>query len=291
MADSTAVKVVQVLMSGFEQPLTNYATSTVSNVASAVSGPLTVGAVLYVVLFGMFTATGRVQAPMSQFVWDCVRIAVIILLATQADNYNTYVNTFFYKTLPEEVGGLLVASGSSFPADSLSSGAGFDAIINRIIDSGTKIADKAGWDVATKLFGYLFLGVGVIVIALISVVLLFAKVGLAMMVAIGPIFIGLSLFTPTRSYTSSWISQLMNFTILQILVYALFGLILTLVDNTVRSVATSADLSTAYVAASAGLGVFILSLVVASQLPSIAASLSGGGVALGSSLMGAAITP
>jgi type IV secretion system protein VirB6 len=286
VADAGNISIVASIMSGFEQPLTTYVSTTAASVARALEKPVTLGTTLYVVLFGLLTATGRIQQPVSQLLWDLVRLSIITTLVLSASDYNTFVSDLFFNTIPKEIGGLLLGGGT--PSD-MSSGKEFDILINKVVDSGMKIASEAGrLDVATKVWAYGFGAVGAVVITLIAVVLLYAKVGLALIIAVGPIFIALALFSPTRTYTQAWLSQLMNFTVLQILVYALFGLLLQLIGTHVKQVAAAGG-GASFSLAMGAVGVFIFCLILATQLPSIAAAISGGGVALGGSLAGTAL--
>lgn len=276
-------------MNKFEQPITSYIDSTAATVASNLSGPITLGAIIYIVLFGMMIATGRVQGSASEFLWSCLKIAVIVILVTKPETYKYYVSDFFFRTIPDELGGLLTQAGDSIGSD-IKSGSAFDNVIDRSYMLGMKIVEGASWDeFATIFFGYTFIIVATIIMVLIFMIVLFAKVGLALMIAVGPIFIAMALFDATRSYTSSWVAMISNFAILQVLIFALYGLLLSLISSTTDA-ASALSGAGAFSAAINGLGTFVLALVVASQLPGIASSLAGSGIALGSSVMGSVMS-
>src|SRR6478609_7437411 len=57
--------------------------------------------------------------------------------------------------------------------------------------------------------------------------ILYAKIGLAIVIALGPVFIALMLFEATRPFGADWTRQVANFVVLQVLVVALVGLMLT----------------------------------------------------------------
>jgi type IV secretion system protein VirB6 len=111
-------------------------------------------------------------------------------------------------------------------------------------------------------------------------ILLYAKIGLGVVIALGPIFIALA------SFTEAWLRQVANFVILLVLVVALVGLMLTTVSGFIDKFGTNAgtagELVVAAVAISAVLG---LSGYIALQLPIIAGGLTGGGASLASRLV------
>lgn len=282
-----AITIFDEFLKEFEQPLTQFTSSAVSNLTSAVNGPLRLGLTLYVVFYGIAIIRGAVREPVLDFAWRSVRLTAIVMLATESGTFQQYVTDLFGQTLPREIGNAIAGSGLS-----LSSGQPFDQLLNKGIEVATRIYDQAGLtDVAPALIAAILMVFTAIAGFLQFAVMLYAKVGLALVIAVGPIFVALALFEATRPFAEAWTRQVCNFVVLQVLVIALIGLMLTTVTGFVDkygSVAASGgQLIVGAVAISAILG---LAAYVALQLPEIAGALAGGGASLAGRTMSRTLT-
>lgn len=272
-----AVTVFNDFLKEFEQPITQFVTTSVQNLASYVQTPLRTAVTLYVVLYGIAILRGAIREPIMDFAWRSVRLVIIVALATNASTFHEYVTGLLFESLPKEIGNVIVGSGLD-----TSSGEPFDKLLNKGIDVAQKIYDQAGiTDIAPALIAGILLVFTAVCGFLQFAILLYAKVGLAVVIALGPIFIALMLFEATRPFGSAWTRQVANFVILQVLVVALIGLMLTTVsgfiDKYASSATTGGQLIVAAVAITAILG---LAAYIALQLPEIASGLAGGGATL-----------
>jgi type IV secretion system protein VirB6 len=277
-----AVNVFDSFLKEFEQPITAFVSTSVSNLASYIDGPLRTAVMLYVILYGFAVMRGAISEPIMEFAWRAMRIVVVVLLATNSSTFQQYVTGLFFDSLPKEIGNALAGSGLN-----TSSGAPFDQLLSKGIDVANKIYDQAGLtNVAPALIAAILLVFVAVGSFLQFAILLYAKVGLGVVIALGPIFIALGLFEATRPFTEAWLRQVANFVILLVLVVALVGLMLTTVsgfiDRFAANAGTAGELVVAAVAISAVLG---LSGYIALQLPIIAGGLAGGGASLASRLV------
>ncbi|MCP2223613.1 MULTISPECIES: type IV secretion system protein [Bradyrhizobium] len=277
-----AVNVFDSFLKEFEQPITAFVSTSVSNLATYIDGPLRTAVTLYVILYGFAVMRGAISEPIMEFAWRAMRIVVVVLLATNSSAFQQYVTSLFFDSLPKEIGNALAGSGLN-----TSSGAPFDQLLSKGIDVANKIYDQAGiTDVAPALIAGILLVFVAVGSFLQFAILLYAKVGLGVVIALGPIFIALGLFEATRPFTEAWLRQLANFVILLVLVVALVGLMLTTVSGFIdrfgANAGTAGEMVVAAVAISAVLG---LSGYIALQLPTIAGGLAGGGASLASRLV------
>lgn len=280
-----AIKVFDDILKEFERPITEFVSSSVSNLAAYVDAPLRTALLLYVVLYGFAVMRGAIREPVMDFAWRSIRLVVIVSLATRADQYQAWVSDLFFEALPREIGAAL--GGARLD---MSSGAPFDRLLARGIEIAQEIYRNAGY---TEIFPQLVSAILLIFVAVGAVlqfaIMLYAKVGLGVVLALGPVFIALMLFEATRPFGEGWTRQLANFVVLQILVAALLGLMLTTVEGFFTRYgagATGGSLIVAAVAIGAALG---LAGFVALQLPEIAGALAGGGASLSARMLDAAM--
>ena len=277
-----AVAVFDEFLKEFEQPITQFVSNSVENLTSWVDGPLRVAVMLYIVIYGVAVMRGAIQEPILDFAWRTIRIITVILLATNAASYQQYITGLFFEALPKEISATIAGGGLD-----MKSGQPFDQLLTKGISVAQKIYDQAGLtDIVPALVAAILLVFTAVSGFLQFAIMLYAKVGLALVLALGPIFIALMLFEATRTFGEAWTRQLANFVILHVLVVALIELMLTTVGHFVdkygANAATGGQLIVGAVAISAVLG---LSAYIALQLPEIAGALAGGGASLAAHML------
>ncbi|OBY05300.1 conjugal transfer protein TrbL [Rhizobium leguminosarum bv. trifolii] len=256
----------------FKSPLENFISSGTSNIASWISGPLTAALTLYVVLYGYLVLRGSVQEPILEFAFRAMKLAIIVMLVRNASEYQTYVTNIFFETLPREISQAL----NSGTAPSAST---FDGLLDKGQKCAKEIWARATWpaDIVTGIGGMMAIGARFTVAAIGYIVSLYARLALAIVLAIGPIFVALAMFQSTRRFTESWIGQLVNFVILQVLVVAIGSLLISCIDTTFTAVESYTDVMMRPVALCA---ICLAALYVFYQLPGIASALAAGGASL-----------
>lgn len=268
----------------FEVPITQFIENGVQAVSDAVAQPFGIAAALYIVIYGLMVTMGYVRSPIYDFIVNAFKISFIAFLLKGAGGYNEYVAQIFFTEVPDSIGAVLVAAGGgSVSPVSLQSGAPFD----QLITEGSKLmaeinAGAGNFDVGQKIFAYFVMIVIGAAAVLMFAVVIYAKIALALIIAIGPVFIALALFDATRSFTSSWVSGLMNFTILQILIYAFLSLLVSFLQGYVSDPSEGVD------AMAKGLSItslMVLAFYVTSQLPGVASALAGSGFAIGQGMI------
>jgi type IV secretion system protein VirB6 len=256
----------------FKTPLETFVSEGTSNIAEWVTGPLTAAVTLYVVFYGYLVLRGTIQDPILEFATRAIKLAIIVTLVKNAGEYQTYVSDVFFNVLPHEIAQAL--NTGSTPSAST-----FDSLLDRGQKSATEIWSRASWlgDITTGLAGMMVIVVSFLVAGIGYVVSLYARLALAIILAIGPIFVALAMFQTTRRFTEAWIGQLANFVILQVLVVAVGALLISCLDSTFTAINAYSDV---LMRPSALCATGIAALYVFWQLPHIASALASGGASL-----------
>ncbi|CAN7627341.1 type IV secretion system protein [Ensifer adhaerens] len=256
----------------FKAPLETFISDGTSNVSEWISGPLTAAVTLYVVLYGYLVLRGSVQEPILDFAFRTIKLAIIATLVTDADEYQTYVTDIFFDVLPREISQALNTGAAP-------SATTFDSLLDKGQDSAIDIWSRATWSssIVMGIGGAMVIGASFTVAAIGYVVSLYARLALAIVLAIGPIFVALAMFQATRRFTEAWLGQLANFVILQVLVVAVGSLLITCIDTTFTAIQGYTDVLMRPTALCA---ICLAALYVFYQLPNIASALAAGGASL-----------
>jgi len=256
----------------FTTPMETFISDGTSNISEWVSGPLTVAITLYVVLFGYLVLRGSVQEPILDFAYRVIKLGIILMLVRNASEYQTYVTNIFFDILPREISQALNTGAAP-------SASTFDSILDKGQATATDIWSRGSWpvDIVTGFGGMLAIGASFFVAAIGYIVSLYARLALAIVLAIGPIFVALAMFQATRRFTEAWIGQLVNFVILQVLVVAVGSLLITCIDSTFTAIDSYSDVLMRPIALCA---ICLAALYVFYQLPNIASALASGGASL-----------
>lgn len=274
-------------MTKLDAGLTSYISSTATSVIGAigpVSGQLLI---LYVILYGWMMMRGMVDEPVTDFVTRMVRLAVIVGLALNMGYYNGYIVNFIWNT-PEAFaayvtgGGYVGSSNINF----------LDQLMTDFYNLGDKFwAYSSGMtsvDLGPKLVALLVWVAGTALTAYAAFLLILAKVALAILLGIGPVFVLLLMFEGTKRFFESWLGQALNYVMMIVLTSAAVKLILTLIQKAIPNATEIAGETGSISAALPPIALGVIGVLVLMQLASVASAL-GGGAAISTLGAGAAL--
>jgi type IV secretion system protein VirB6 len=198
-------------------------------------------------------------------------IALVLGVGLRLWLYNTIIVDTFYNA-PAQLAAAVV--GANDPVDT----------IDAIWSSGGTVADNL-WDkaAAASLIGdFGFYIAGAVVWCLIGVLCVYAmflialsSIALAVLLALGPLFIAALFFGATRRFFSAWIAQLTNYGLITVLTVMVAALLLRIVQSfAAQTAARGGNILT--VDALNMMLVALLVFLVLRQVMPIASSLAGG---------------
>lgn len=246
--------------------LDQFLSARLGDVLAEVGPPLRAALVLYVVLYGFAILRGAIAEPMMDFAIRSLKLALICMLATTVA-YSTYVTEPLFHVLPQTL--TRAISGTATP----DVGAAFDQFLGRAAYLGEKIGREASaWNPTPLVVSAAVYVTGALAAALGFGVVMVAKVALALIIALGPIFIACSLFEATRRFFFGWLSQAVNYLLLFALIITIFQLILALVAAQWSAI----DAQDPTAAGLLFIALCLLAAIFFLQTPAIAAGIAGG---------------
>ncbi|WP_375662490.1 MULTISPECIES: type IV secretion system protein [unclassified Bartonella] len=255
------------------EPLTETMDKVINNLSSSLGAPLKLSCTIYIIFMGYNIIYGRSSMPLWEFIVTTFKLGIVVSLATNAALYNEWVSGIFFHDLPNAISN--VTQGAHVDRNV------WDNMINK---AGAQVLDAAnqytgltqmGMFIATWIAGFICLVAAILFCLVGFVVSLFAKLGLFLVISIGPLFISLYIFSSTRKFTEAWLGQVANFIILYVLVVLLGGLYVK-ISMDVFSEGIKNIFTTLIQFLVVGIGGIHLFL----RLPDIASALASGGASL-----------
>ncbi|MBV8741282.1 MAG: type IV secretion system protein [Sinobacteraceae bacterium] len=255
--------------SWLNQQLMTYVGDNTARIAAALEPAIVTLATVYVMIWGYLQLTGRIDEPVTTGLRRIITLAIILAVSLRLWLYNSIIVDTFYSA-PAQLAAAV--AGASDPVSA----------VDAIWDRGGAVADYL-WNnggVFNNEMGYYIAGLVVwVLIGLLCVYTMFlvalSHVALAILLALGPLFIALALFDSTRRLFDAWLAQLANYALITILTVMVAGLLLQIVQT---YAAQTAARGAAIVTVDALNMVLIAALVFMfmRQIMPIAASLCGG---------------
>lgn len=276
------------------QPLEASINSTATAVIGAITPTASILLTMYICFWGWALIRGSIQEPLMDAVTRFMKLVTVYVIAVNMAYYMGFLGTWIWQSGDAMAG--VITGGMGYGGGGVSDTASAINFIDRLWD-GFGVYGGQYWDYAyeTKTAGIPNIGflIGAVMIWLVGAILCFfaaflfilAKMAIAVLLGIGPIFVLCTMFDATKKFFEGWLSQVLNFVVVIILTAAIMAVIGTEITR---------NISEAYKAAAgitgAGkpnmqdlmviVGLSILVFLFLLQVQSIASGLAGG-VALG----------
>jgi type IV secretion system protein VirB6 len=249
--------------------LTTYIGDNTARLSVALTPALVTLGTVYVMFWGYLQLTGRIEEPFMTGLRKIILLVVVFGAALQLWLYNALIVDTFYNA-PAQLAA--VVAGAASPVSTLDS----------VWEAGGSVAGQL-WGRGGLFngdFGFYVAGLMVwIVMGLVCCYAMFlialAKIALAVLLALGPLFISLRLFDATRRLFDAWLMQLANYGFITVLTVLVGALLLQFVQSfATQTAARGAAILT--VDALNMLLAAVIVLLILRQIMPIAASLAGG---------------
>jgi type IV secretion system protein VirB6 len=226
-------------------------------------------ATLYVMAWGYLQLTGKLEEPVVAGVKRIILVAVVLGVSLRLWLYNAVLVDTFYSA-PAQLAAQLV--GASDPVGS----------IDAIWQSGGSVAGTL-WAKGGVMMGDPgFYIAGAIVWILVGALCVYAmflialsNVATAILLALGPLFIVMTLFDATRRFCVAWLAQLTNYALINLLT-VMVGALLLKVVNTYAAETAARGTAILTVDALNMMLIAVLVFLMIRQVMPIAAALAGG---------------
>jgi type IV secretion system protein VirB6 len=262
-----------------------FAANVSSRIIAAITPVLSVGLTLWFIVWGLLVVRGAVDQPIRDFLGKVVRTSLILSVALGAGLYQHDIAELI-RTVPDDLAATVAGGEASvgFNVDPLgTAGSTQAALIDRAAGQGLSKAEDAfekgglmtQQGIAFYTFGVLILLATVIMVGVGGALILVAKVMLALLAGLGPLFIAALLFEATHRFFERWVAMIATYGLVVVLFAAVFTFMLAIFTNYMSGVALDGNMNVSY-----GIGgaliLTIVSIAILKELHHLAVGLGGG---------------
>jgi len=238
--------------------------------------------IVFIAVYGYkIMVSGRFST--SDLIMHCLKIIVLLVLATSWDVFFQFIYRMVTE-MPSEIAGQMMHAASESlgvksQADSvLSANAALSSFYDRVMEVCSRMLEGAGWNhwgLYIYAFAVWFCALGFISYAMMLIIL--AKLAVALLLSVGPIFILLLIFTDTKALFEGWLKTLLNYAIIPIFVYALLALLLALAESPLRYLEKNSGIdSNLLTTVGPFLMIAVISMFLLGQIMNVASTITGG---------------
>jgi type IV secretion system protein VirB6 len=261
-----AASIYQTLFTYYSNGVSSVINTTTSAIETNLVGPIKIALIIYVIFYGVAVMTGQIREFMGDVIRRSLKLGAIYMLVANSSNYTTYVTNFFITALPAFTQSVSNSQGAA-------NGTVFDTFSNFVADQAAQMIQNAQWyQLDVDLLAVVLLVAGYIVACIAFVFTLIPLVLLALLIAVGPIFIACALFEVTRRFFFGWLSECVSFSIISLLLNVLLSLVINSAMNTAQALGGNSP----YAAFATLIATLIVAALMLLILPALAAGIAGG---------------
>jgi type IV secretion system protein VirB6 len=249
--------------------LATYIGTNAALVATTLEPAIVTLATLYVMVWGYLQLSGRIEEPLGAGLRRLLMLAVVLGAALHLWLYNTVIVDTFYKAPAELAAAVVGAPDPVATIDAIWSQGG--AVAGALWNNGGVFSGDFGFYVAGAI---VWLLMGLLCVYCMFLIAL-SSIALAVLLALGPLFLALLLFEATRRFFEAWLAQLANYALITILTVLVAALMLQIVASYAAQTAARGAAIVTVDALNMVLVAAVVFLLMRQIMP-IAAALAGG---------------
>jgi type IV secretion system protein VirB6 len=267
------------LMEQTTSPLQAYISSTSSSIIGAITPVATTLLMIYVMFWGWSMIRGVISEPITDGITRIVKLTVICAIALSVGMYSQFLVDWLWQS-PDSMASIIAGGQQSEKINFL------DKIFEKLWIYSNKweqAAEDNAYaigipDLACLIIAWLIRLADIALTGYAAFLFVLAKMALAVILAVGPIFILVLMFESSKRFFDSWIGQALNFGFVIILTSAILKLTGAYLDSSINTAvhAMNASGKPPFVDAIMVLASCAVILLLLLQVSSIAAALSGG---------------
>ena len=250
--------------------LTTYIGDNTARLSQALAPAIATLGTVYVMVWGYLQLTGRIEEPFMTGLRKIILLIVVLGAALQLWLYNALIVDTFYNAPAQLAAAVAGAAAPVTTLDALWEAGG--SVAGQLWGRGGLFHGDFGFYVA----GLMVWTVMGLVCCYAMFLIALAKIALAVLLALGPLFITLRLFEGTRRLFDAWLMQLANYGFITVLTVLVGALLLQFVQSYAAQTAARGPTILTVDALNMLLAAVIVLLILRQIMP-IAASLAGGG--------------
>lgn len=266
----------------------NFVSNAYTHFVQANAGVITLLLTMYVMFLGYQFLNHSHHFNLSVITKHLIVMVSVYGMVMNWDLYNLFIYNIFTNE-PGNIAKILInAAGKSQAGENISQA--LDAIYAAVMNATTSFFGQVNFStagIAFIFYGGLVFIIGTLMCVFALLLFVYAKMMMAVALALGPIFILFILWNPTKGLFSAWLNKLITLALIPIVTSSILVLMLSVIDVTLSNIHQPTE-NLQFYGIAPFLGLSLATTLILSQVFRVCASL-GGGITLASLSAGAAI--
>ncbi|MDH5327709.1 MAG: type IV secretion system protein [Gammaproteobacteria bacterium] len=270
---------LQAVLNDLDEGLHEYVFNVFTNLVNTYDGVITACGILYLAFYFAGIMRGVIQPSVNAATIHIVKFILIFSVLQYWEDWTEELYLLFTNGPGQVISAITSSIGFRFQGTS-NINAGADILAVKGFRTSTILFEKSGF--TPLLMGAVVAGFTVVVVGYSALLIVSAKLVVAVLLGTTPIFMLFLLFENTRGFFEGWLRNLMTYIFIPILLYALLAVSLLLMERPLDAIQNDVNASALTFGSLLGF-VFVAFITIGliRQIKGIASSI-GGGFVMGS---------